>query len=774
MDIRLREIAGKAAGTYFIVTDNSGVSEIETTSNLRLFFINTEKGPVNTIVVFNKGDKSSFETVFGKRMRKKEKQGNFSIKSCLDALSSGPIAVMNLRVFTELDTAQVSGVNPNKTVGEKITDKYSDLFNTNGLWTIRPKNIVNSLTQEHLLNIGNVGNANVSYFVTVADKSSVDTLTNEGDKTLKNTALEIEEYPALNGDMKVYDTFVDVWCFDNTFDSLTVSTNPYYGQLFNATGLINYSDLPVLANIPEAGFNRKITGSLIPNLKNEFDESISIDTKMNSVFAETKLICYINDDVLENTDINDLPVINTLFEGYFDNSTFDLEDVGNLLSHRLQNESTNSFTVQLNAIDITDNVLLSNKSFVKYTSGIFPDISVKNIIWGIYENGIRLGDRVIDDLGKSQYITNIEIIEQNSVIDIVPASGVTYTRVKYTLSGPLSGTSYIWVKDLVRNGKVIATNLNSYVPRIEQFTNGSNARQIEILDMMLSPGIVKGLKNFTGIRYIVDCFKSFVDGGYKYQFGQLAKTLDESNKFVRALINEPFIEDLEKSTNPLFKDSPSSVFDMKYLETGGNLQYSTNFLSKSATGAEMCFYYGSILEGNDEIPSAAQISNLFIQKTYAFDVIANASGYLDTVDGLPLNPDDIERKYMEKFKWNPFIKTTKGYTIYGNSTGQKNTTALSQIHNSELLAFIKESLYNLSRDDAFKKGTYNEYLATETEVQSFMNDLALSGAIQPNPIVICNASNNTPEISKQKIKLIHVEYFNIDALDKVVFDLNLN
>ena len=164
---------------------------------------------------------------------------------------------------------------------------------------------------------------------------------------------------------------------------------------------------------------------------------------------------------------------------------------------------------------------------------------------------------------------------------------------------------------------------------------------------------------------------------------------------------------------------------------------------------------------------------LFIQKTYAFDVVANATGYLDAIDGLPLNPDDDERKAMEKFRWNPIIKMNRGFTIYGNSTGQKATTALSQIHNSELLAYIKESLYNLSRDEAFKKGTYNEYLATETEVQSFMNDLALAGAIQPNPIVICNASNNTQEISKQKIKLIHVEYFNIDALDKVVFDLNL-
>ena len=79
----------------------------------------------------------------------------------------------------------------------------------------------------------------------------------------------------------------------------------------------------------------------------------------------------------------------------------------------------------------------------------------------------------------------------------------------------------------------------------------------------------------------------------------------------------------------------------------------------------------------------------------------------------------------------------------------------------------------MSRDEAFKKGTYNEYLSTEVEYQSFMNELALVGAIQPNPIVICSAMNNPEDVQKQKIKVIHVEYSNINAIEKVVFDLKL-
>lgn len=773
MDIRLREIAGQAAGTYFLVTDNSAVTEIEQTSNLRLFFINVEKGPINTIVVFKKGDKTGFQSIFGKTLRKNEKQGNFSIRECLNALTTSGIAVINLRVFDDtIDKTGIIGISPNNSVQEKLTKEYTKLFNINGLWTIKPKNIQTLLTTENLLNIANVGNSDVSFFVTVA--KSISTLTNEGEKTLLSTVLDIEDFPALNPDSYVKDTFVDVYIFNNTFDTTTVSTNRYYGNLFGATGLIDYSNLEVLAAIPESGFNRKITGSLIPNLKNEFDETISIDTLMNNVFPETNLISYINDDLLELTDIDTFPVINTKFTGYYNIATGALTAGGILLSHRLQDLTATKKEINLTTILDADLVNLDDKNLLSYIGDIFPNISEKNKIFGIYENGIRVGDRILDSASSQDVIVqSIEIVESAATDGLDGGSLLTYTKVVMTLSGPIIGPGYIRVNDVLRDGKVICTNLESYKPRIEQFTNGTASKQKEILDMMLSPGIVKGLKNFSGVRYIVDCFKSYVEGSYKYQFGQLAKTLDESNKFVRAFINEPFLEDLEKSSNPLFKESPTGIFDLVYLETGGNLNYSTNLLTKFSTGSEMCFFYGSKLDGNNEVPTATDVSSLFVQKTFPFDVVANASGYLDNISGLALNPDDKERLQLEKFRWNPIIKMSKGFTIYGNSTGQKTTTALSQIHNSELLAYIKESLYNMSKDEAFKKGTYNEYLATEVEVKSFMDNLALVGAVKANPIVICNASNNTTEISKQKIKLIHVEYFNIDSLDKVVFDLNL-
>jgi hypothetical protein len=333
----------------------------------------------------------------------------------------------------------------------------------------------------------------------------------------------------------------------------------------------------------------------------------------------------------------------------------------------------------------------------------------------------------------------------------------------------------IKINSFVDTGLVKPSNIDSYHPREEQFTNGSPTRQNEILNMMINPGIIKGIKNQPGIRYVVDCFKSFVEAGYKYQYGELMISLDEANKFVRTIINEIFLEDFVKSTNPLFKDSPEGTFKWDYVPEGGNKNYSSKLLTKFTRGAEFCFFFGpgtkvgSIVKG-----LSGQISNLFYGKDMAFDVIANQTGYLDGVTELEDSIDDNERAFAEKFRYNPIIFFDGGFTIFGNRTGQKVKSALQEIHGSELLAYIKENLWNLSKRETFKKGNYDDYLRLETESQNFMNDLSFAGAIEPNPIVICNSSNNTKEIQDQRIKLVHIEYTQIGVYDKIVFDLQIN
>lgn len=314
--------------------------------------------------------------------------------------------------------------------------------------------------------------------------------------------------------------------------------------------------------------------------------------------------------------------------------------------------------------------------------------------------------------------------------------------------------------------------LESYKPVEEQFTNGTAKRQNEILDMINHPSIVRGIKGINGARYIIDCFKSFVENNYKYQYGKLVNQLDKNNKFVRAIINEPFIEDFDKSTNPLYKQTPNGVLDYSYIPEGGNKQFSTRLIDKFTEGADMCFFFGPGDRINGIVkPLSGIVSNLFYTKSLPFDIVANTTGYLTGVTELEVDFDDNDRLPLEKFRYNPIIKFG-GITIFGNYTGQKEVSAQQQIHNSELLAYVKENLYVIAKKEAFTKGTYDSYLSLETEVQNFMNSLALAGAVKANPKATCNTENNS-ETSKYKIKYIHVEYDPVDCQDKVVFDLNI-
>ena len=236
MDVRIRQIVPKAPGTYFIVTDNSQIQEIEEESRLRIFFINSELGPVNCLVKFAKNDVQSFRETFGRASRSKQKKGDFGHKVCEDALSGGPIGVVNLRAFDDIrDVAQVASINPNTKLVTAVRDElvpYTMLFNRNGFWIANKENITqNWYETTGYLNFANISTQDVSIFVVKASDADVANLTAEGEETLDSTQLEVTDYEGLNWSTKVKDTFVKVYIFKNTFEN--AHTNSLYGSLFN-------------------------------------------------------------------------------------------------------------------------------------------------------------------------------------------------------------------------------------------------------------------------------------------------------------------------------------------------------------------------------------------------------------------------------------------------------------------------------------------------------------------------------------------------------------
>lgn len=1028
LSFELRQIAGMAAGTYFVVTDNSPQQNIQTFSNLRVAPIVVPDGPTNQLIVFQQGDKAALEKVFNKVNRKQEKLGNYSISSCLKMLENGPLAVINLRNYSDADTVQVSAENLKLEVPEAIKSvPYSDLVYENGFWVVKPTRLTEVYSQPDLLNFVNVGSKSKSYFVVKANPLDVEELTNEGYETLADMEVKVDNFPLLRPETVFNDTFVSVYVFNNNF--LDANTNEFYGDLFT-NGLIDENKLSILSKNKYSGFIEKVTGTLIPFTKSEFNSDISIDVRMNAVSASTGLHCIINTEIFENESDFDVFAGSRVNHEYLSELTYDngtqkmvfnglttidslkslsYEFKPTLVDNKVLDNNTIAESGSVNLLNYNKDLRLLNDSQLELETkllmnGLSAMVTSKHEISAftnynitgtetekltalknskLYNKflvnrdlhigvGTQTGFNGVEILTKPKYVeiesrtvthteATLAVLANNNLATFLPkiftfvGAPVTVNGAEFTLGAPkaelflpakllsnvINGTtqniinlqefesyfktiankiSYIYKLDVAyndnttqtfskttnynetltisqaserlvfyKNGdanikattikatlsmkgmfttilpvaemnitvdpatmnltmgtpaaitaanvqpvvaatqtidvvdyKFINVDADKFTPivdnyrtnltnpaavvehklvaidpsienvlskttlaglqlRNEQLYNGSSVRQNELLDVMISPSIIRGFKNTKNIRYFVDCFKSFVEPAYKYQFNKLVHTLDKCNIFTRAFINEPFVDDLIKSANPSFKDAVGDTRTVKldkYLGTGGNETTSTKFLTKPTEGAELVYYFGSgDSDGYNIKPVAPIVANAFMDKQKPWSIVANTTGVLSGINGLELDPDEPERRAMERFGWNPIIKKGNQFVIYGDYTGLqafKKRKALSFISNSELLMYIKQELYNMSLDENFKKGRYEDYIKFETEVTNFMEDLALQGAIRANPVVKCNFENNTTDVQNVGIKLVKVAYYNFRTLDKVVFDLELN
>lgn len=293
MEYHLQEIANKAAGLYFLVHDNSKVDTVPTTSRMRLAFINVPKGPVNCLVYVEKGDTAGFKEIFGDIDRRDERNGNFSVRTCLWMLEAGPILVCNLREFDDTkDLAGMIGLSTTLQDVNKLAQKvpYTQLFNTERLWWNDPKQLLKQETASWF-NIGNVGNQDISIFIRKSTAKGYDV-------TIK------EWYAALNRELPLYvnpsdyvsETMVDVFVFKTNFGDNSVNmANENYGYLFDENGLkptVEQSGqtvdaLQVLSGISDAQYIGAYTGSLVPGMVDAAGNSMQIELNLNSVTSAT-------------------------------------------------------------------------------------------------------------------------------------------------------------------------------------------------------------------------------------------------------------------------------------------------------------------------------------------------------------------------------------------------------------------------------------------------------------------------------------------------------
>lgn len=325
--------------------------------------------------------------------------------------------------------------------------------------------------------------------------------------------------------------------------------------------------------------------------------------------------------------------------------------------------------------------------------------------------------------------------------------------------------------------------LPAYKVRKDQFCNGTAERQSSILDNMMLPNIVKGLKNSLDYRprYVVDAFKTYIEPSYKMQFGQLCQELSEhSTVFCRAIINEAFIEDMYDSKNPYFRKDKKSPFSTEYVETGGNKKMpGTNSYEKSVDGARYCYYFGPGLTVNHYgqsivAPPAGVVSKVFIDKyteKFPYTIVANKTGMLSgsNVSGVEIDLDQDDRGPLERVGYNAIIRELgRGIMVYGNNTGQyKVKTSMSKIHVSELVAFIQEQMLAIMKDYIFEFNNYQNRLEIKKRADEVMNPILDNGGVLyfENK---CDASNNTLEIIENDMGVLDTIIVPGRGMEKVV------
>ena len=314
LSIQLQEIANKSAGVYQLVINNTARARVTPPTTLRLVPLNSRRGPVNSLVYINEQDYAGLESVFGGISARDERHGNFGIRIARHCLENGPIVVMNLRRFDDtLDKAGLIGMSA--VFGKDNTDvqkeAYSKLHNTERLWHPDPEQLgYLNATKESGISFANVGSKTLSIFVR---KSTAQGWNMTVKEWYTRKGMEVPEY--VDPYAKMIDTFIDVFVFETDFSNAKSNmVNENYGYLFTIDGIksfytddqgVDHDPLNELAQIDDAKFIRKYTGSLIDNLVDAANNVASISGLVNAYAVTDGLMMYVNPLVLQADNILD-------------------------------------------------------------------------------------------------------------------------------------------------------------------------------------------------------------------------------------------------------------------------------------------------------------------------------------------------------------------------------------------------------------------------------------------------------------------------------------
>ena len=735
----------KSSGVYRLEFDKSQTANINV-ETLRLMVGHSKKGPYNTPVLIDSVE--TLTNVFGNIDKSLEKKGMFFHRSCIEALSRGPILALNLEKFEAGDVATYQslvtcgGDGTPGIVANSDTLEYSRFFDNDKFMVPSDTATLGAIgtdsDPDHVINFVNIKQEPITIIVRQAQDVKEFDLTAREWYGVGN----VPEY--LNDFDKLSDFMIDVFVFKGEFDAVTMQNDPIYSAYFTATGL-EKEKLAQFANLRQVSLIAQYTGSILPGFKDLEGRNLYIESTINAEARRTGLFCAVNEDFV----IDDQgTAVDLVGHQHVDTQTYEL------LSHVVPpgaRETTELFT---------DGTIFNNATnfTVTYTTTDLPNNFVFPITPGQYV-----------DADAANRLARV-----NRVAKFTPTGGTTTIFTVYTDVEPayndriilsFEEASDVYKTFVLPKANITGKEISEYLEVLQ----GGNGIYDALID-----------KDIIDFRYIVDTFTSYDLNGLnpKSNLSQLAK--DRQN--ASAILNAPTIEDFKKSTDPSFTDA-NGAFDTAYIASGGNQDKNPTkiyALPSINQGANYAFYYGPGLIVSDNgkdiiVPPAAYVCNNYIDKytnALPWSIVAGPRRGVvagTNVKGVEYAFDKGDRDILEPFGYNPIVfQRGTGLTILGNKTAQQSIkSALSSAHVREVLIYIQDGMADILKDYIFEFNTAQTRLEIKTLADSFLQSVKQDNGVYEFKNVM-DSTNNTNEVIDNNMGIIDTYVEPVKGLEIVV------
>lgn len=670
----------KSSGVYRLEFDKSQTANINV-ETLRLVVGHSKKGPYNTPVLID--SQETFNNVFGSIDKGLEKKGMFFHRSCLEALTRGPILALNLGKFTaSVDVANYQSLSTNGSVDGNSsvpgTGDYNKFFDTDKFMTPSDSATLTEIANgnNNLLNFVNIKQDSITIIVRQA--ASV----KEFDLTAREWYGEgnVPEY--LNDFDKMSDFMIDVFVFKGEFDAALMANDPIYSAYFIAEG-INKNKLNEFANLRQVSLIAQYTGSILPGFKDLEGRNLYIESMINAEARRTGLFCAIDEDLVIDENGTKVDLVGHVVDSYQDYeilshaATQSIEDSQHNLIFTGGEEVTvtgntlvitglTSYANEINEGEDSLRAILSNEytiiNNVDYNAGTDILTLTCSSDIDISYNGTKNAGDILEAFHiANSRVTLYNFADYNGIYSSGSTGSthfiVTYANIDAPTTFPISIGDYVdavtsnriarvnRIAKVIGNTETIYTIFTDVEPAfnnriIKSFANASSSYKTFVLGkaeisvkeinqylsvLSAGNGIYNALvdKDIIDFRYIVDTFTSYDVTGLlnKSNLSQLAK--DRQN--ASAILNAPTIEDFKKSTDPSFTDG-NGAFNTLYVTTGGNQDKNPTkiyALPSIAQGANYAFYYGPGLIVSDNGKDIIVPSAAYISNNY-LDKYSNA------------------------------------------------------------------------------------------------------------------------------------------------------